>query len=100
MSVFQLKAFLLGWFKKPEILEFQGTGSELVEEYVVRASKQHLENRKVAELFGVVVTKVKTFPTEKDGWMILDKSTKRLLHKGIKNQNEVDELCRKHNYIK
>lgn len=57
-------------------------------------------NKSIAELFGIVVTKVKTFPTSDGSWIILDKHTKRMLHKGIKNENEVNALCSKNNYVR
>lgn len=95
-----VRAFVVGWLKgSPEALEFQGSDSEVVDQLVVKANKREAFNKSIAELFGVVATYVKTFPTN-SGWIILDKQTKRMLHKDLKNQNEVEELCRKYNYIK
>jgi hypothetical protein len=97
-SSYAVKALVYKWLGKPEVLEFQGSDQELFQEFVYKAVN-HETNRKVAEQFGVVVTLVKTFPTD-SGWMILDKHTKRMLHKGLKNENEVNELCRSRNYVR
>lgn len=56
-------------------------------------------NKEIASQFGVITTQVKKFPTKDGTWIILDKHTKRMLHKDIKNENEVNDLCKKHNYI-
>jgi len=56
-------------------------------------------NKEIASQFGVITTQVKKFPTKDGTWIILDKHTKRLLHKDIKNENEVNILCKKHNYF-
>jgi hypothetical protein len=97
-SVYAVKALLFKWLGNPEILDFPGTDQELFQEFVYKAVN-HEANRKVAEQFGVIVTQVKAFPTD-SGWMILDKHTKRPLHKGVKNENEVMLLCQKHNYVR
>ncbi|TXH11314.1 MAG: hypothetical protein E6R04_01610 [Spirochaetes bacterium] len=70
---------------------------ELISKYVCKQVDHEL-NRAVAAQFGVIFTHVKVFETDK-GWLVLDSHTKRPLHKGIKNKQEIDELCRKHGYI-
>jgi hypothetical protein len=70
---------------------------ELIGKYVCKEVNHEL-NRIVAEQFGVVFTHVRVLETDK-GWLILDSHTKRPLHKGIKNRQEIDELCREHCYI-
>jgi hypothetical protein len=70
---------------------------DLINKYVCKKINHEL-NKSVAEQFGVIFTHVKVFETDR-GWLILDSHTKRPLHKGIKNKQEVDELCRKHSYI-
>jgi hypothetical protein len=81
-TTYILPAFLEGW-KKQEDLKVDS-----------------VTNKQLAELFGIVVTKVKVYPTDNQGWIILDKHTKKLLHKGIKSQLDVELLCKKHNYVK
>lgn len=66
---------------------------------VVMSQIESKKNKKIAEQFGTVITKIKTFPTN-NGWIILDKHTKELLHKDLKNETEVNELCSKYNYIR
>lgn len=98
MDAFRVKAFVYGWVKNPEILDFEGDNSSLVEAYIFRGIN-HDTNREVAEKFGVIVTKVKVFPTD-SGWMILDLHINRPLHRGLKNELEANELCQKHKYIR
>jgi len=98
MSFSPTKAFLYAWLQNPEVLDFQGTDQELIEKYIYK-SVDHSINRELASRFGAITTQVRWFPTE-SGWMIIDKHTKRMLHKGLKNENEVADLCRKHNYFK
>lgn len=69
----------------------------LMTEVEGKAAEQR--NRTVAELFGEVVTKVKAFPTD-NGWIILDRHSKRLLYKDIKNENDVDLLCKQNGYLR
>lgn len=88
------------WSNDPASLDFEGKDSDLVEEFIFQGvRKNQAKNREIAEMFGVIVTHVKAFPTENAGWMIIDKHTKWMLHKDLKNKNEVDELCKKHGYI-
>jgi len=102
-----LSAFILGWTKTwrdPFTTNdlFDNVNQDLFHALVMHHTEGRVQehyNRSIARLFGEIVTKVKTFPTP-SGWIILDKSTKRLLHKDIKNENEVDLLCKKHGYLR
>lgn len=80
-TTYILPAFLEGW-KKTEDLKVDS-----------------VTNKQIAELFGIVVTKVKVYPTDNQGWIIIDKHTKKLLYKNIKNKNDVDMLCKQHNLV-
>ena len=80
-TTYILPAFLEGW-KKTEDLKVDS-----------------VTNKQIAELFGTVVTKVKVYPTDNQGWIIIDKHTKKLLYKNIKNKNDVDMLCKQHNLV-
>lgn len=96
-SEYTVKAFVFKWLNNPMVLDFSGTSQQVVERFIYQAV-DHEANRKVAEKFGTIITQVKVFPTD-SGWMIQDRFTKRPLHKGLKNKQEVDELCRKCNYV-
>lgn len=96
-SEYAVKAFVFKWLNLPEVLDFQGGPQQVVEHFIYKGVN-HEQNRKLAEQFGIIVTQVKVFPTD-SGWMILDRHTKRPLHRGLKNKQEVDELCRKYNYV-
>jgi hypothetical protein len=105
-TAYVMHAFVLGWTKKwsdPINIESHDIAeSDLFRATVMQAlqGKDHEEfNKKLAGLFGEVVTPVKAFPTP-SGWIILDKYTKRLLHKEIKNENEVNTLCKTKGYIR
>lgn len=80
-TTYILPAFLEGWKKKEDL------------------KVDSVTNKQIAELFGTVVTKVKVYPTDNQGWIIIDKHTKKLLYKNIKNKNDVDILCKQHNLV-
>lgn len=98
----RLKAFIIGWTKswpdqnQDQILESQG--DDLFKEFVMLSGKTFQRNKEIAENFGVIVTQVKCFPTG-SGWMIIDKYTKHLLVKELK-ESEVEPLCKKMNYMR
>ena len=108
-TTYIILAFIMGWCKKwnlttverERIIDinyqdlFKANFMPLVE-----GKEKEQYNKNIAELFGVVITKVKTFPTSDGTWIILDKHTKKILHKNLKNENEVDLLCSKNNYIR
>lgn len=106
-SDYILPCFILGWQRHLKIelspeLVLNNESIDLFKEQVMNVveGRTHEElNKEIASQFGVIVTKVKKFPTKDGTWIILDKHTKRLLHKDIKNENEVDLLCKKHNYV-
>jgi hypothetical protein len=102
-----LQAFIIGLAKQWNLSINNETifnnESDLFESVVlplVRGREREQHNKTIASLFGVVVTKVKTFPTSSGSWMIIDKHTKHLLHKDLKNEYEAEVLCKKNNYIK
>ena len=112
-TTYSLLAFVLGWTRNwPKDAWLLGSNKVLVNSFyddpfqsvVVRETQGRVReqfNRSLAELFGEVVTKVKCFPTDGNGsWIILDKSTKRMLHRDIKNENEVNILCRAKGYLR
>jgi hypothetical protein len=98
----RLKAFIIGWTKnwsdrnQDSILESQG--DDLFKEFVMLSSKTFQRNKEIAENFGIIITQVKCFPTD-SGWMVIDKHTKHLLAKELK-ESEVEPLCRKMNYTR
>lgn len=113
-TTYAMSAFILGWCKNWQ--DYKGT--ELVLEELIfknpfncpdlfsfviinltdsRVRRHH--NEEIARRFGEIVTQVKAFPTDR-GWIILDKHTKRLLHKEVKNENEVEALCKKNGYLR
>lgn len=98
-----MHAFILGWTKHwSPVVTTDNHYDDLFRSTLMTCTEGKVReqyNRKVAELFGEVVTKVKTFPTP-NGWIILDKHTKRLLHKDVKNENEVDLLCKTQGYLR
>lgn len=99
MNSYAVRAFVFKWTGgNQEVLETTLDDQSIIERFIYRAVV-HETNKEVAELFGKIVTQVKVFPTENQGWMILDRHTKRVLHKGLKNKNEADELCQKHGYV-
>lgn len=96
---YAVRAFVFKWTGgNQEVLETTLDDQSIIERFIYRAV-DHETNRKIAEQFGKIITQVKVFPTEDQGWMILDKHTKRVLHRDIKNKNEVAELCQKHGYF-
>lgn len=106
-----MSAFVMGWTKhwkeSPHVEEMLFQCSERSSDLfnvmvmsVTEGKRAEQYNKSIAELFGAVVTKVKACPTSDGSWIILDKHTKFLLHKNIKNENEVDLLCKKNNYIR
>jgi hypothetical protein len=104
-----LPAFIIGWLKPWNLTTieqdkcFDINNSDLFRATImplVEGREREQFNKKIALLFGEVVTKVKTFPTSDGTWIILDKHTKRLLHKDIKNENDVDLLCKQNGYIR
>jgi 3-methyladenine DNA glycosylase AlkC len=97
MSSYALRAFIFKWTGNSAVLEFEGGAQASMERFVYH-SVNHEINKKIAEKFGQVVTLVKVFPTENQGWIIVDKHTRRLLHRDIANKNDADDLCRKHGY--
>lgn len=98
-SSFAVRAFVFKWTGgNQEVLDAALDDQAIIERFIYRAV-DHDANKEVAEKFGKIVTQVKVFPTENQGWMILDKHTKRVLHRDIKNKSEVDELCKKYGYI-
>lgn len=106
-SDYILPCFILGWQRHLKIqptpeLVLNNEHSDLFKETIMTMveGRTHEElNKELASQFGVIVTKVKKFPTKDGTWIILDKHTKRMLHKDIKNENEVETLCKKHNYV-
>lgn len=106
-SSYTLQASIIGLVKQwnlaiesETIFNNQSDLFELVVLPLVRGREREQHNKAIAELFGVVVTKVKAFPNSSGNWMIIDKYTKHLLHKNLKNEYEVDLLCKKNNYVK
>lgn len=96
---YAVRAFVFKWTGgNQEVLETTLDDQSIIEQFIYRAV-DHETNRKIAEQFGKIITQVKVFPTENQGWMILDKHTKRVLHRDIKNKSEVAELCQKHGYF-
>ena len=108
-TTYILPAFIMGWCKTWNLTKEEKDGlldadnPDLFHNVfwpLVEGRKREQYNKTIAELFGVVVTKVKTFPTSDGTWIILDKHTKRMLHKDVKNENEVNLLCSKNNYLR
>lgn len=106
-SKYFIYCFCYGWLKQLKIkidmdVLFNANNTDLFKTVVmsqVESKSKKEENKRVAEQFGTVITKIKTFPTN-NCWIILDKHTKELLHKDLKNENEINELCSKYNYIR
>jgi hypothetical protein len=99
-------AFVMGWTKnwsQPiDLSKLDETEPDLFRIAVMREvqGKDHEEfNKRLAERFGEVVTKVVAYQNP-GGWVILDKHTKKLLHKDLKNKNEVETVCKTKGYIR
>jgi len=108
-TTYVMPAFVLGWTKAwNNTVATDSIFSDVPD--LFRATVMHETegreheqfNRTIAQLFGEVVTKVKAFPTTESGkgWIILDKHTKRMLHRDVKNEYDVDALCKKHGYVR
>ncbi len=99
----KIKPLIIGWSKfwgENDIRCILGAADDedLFKSFIMLSKQTYERNKSIAELFGVVITKVKCFPTDK-GWMIVDKHTKHVLEKGLK-ESEVDIVCLKQNYIR
>lgn len=110
-TTYVMHAFIVGWTKGWKQLEefhsscaeFDPPCSDIFHRDVMLNVEGRVHedyNRRLAKLFGEIVTKVKTFPTSDGSWIILDKHTKRLLHKDVKNENEVNTLCKTNGYVR
>lgn len=108
-TTYILPAFLINWSKKWNLTMeereglFDITNTDLFNNVfwpLIESKKKEQYNKTIAELFGTVITKVKAFPVKDGTWTIIDKHTKYMLHKDIKNENEVNLLCNKNNYVR
>lgn len=89
-------AWLYAYTKDEEVFSYKG--EDILKHFVMLSKSTYERNKEIAEKFGVVVTEVKAFPTN-GGWMIIDKYTKHMLEKDLK-ESDVDPLCKKMNYIR